>query len=259
MMNTPIIHPDTLSAVDLFGSATRLVQGNVPATVARSVADNGVFQAMALVLILLYMLFLVRHADIIRSMVASTMGGTASRRISRKPVNLSDRRNLSLALSATGIIIVAMTVIRLTDNCSGSTASVLGDGIWCPFGIIVAVLALFALAEYALLRLIGFISNRRDICESVVRMKLLHFSTAVLVILPVATLYIFSPERLSFVWLGVLALQSAVSVILFLKWSLSLFISQRVSILYWILYLCGVELLPASLLLAPVLRGSAGV
>ena len=259
MMDTPIIHPDTLSASDMFGAATRLVPGGMHSSPALSVADNGAFQAMALVLILVYMLFLMRHGDILRSMAASTIGGIVARRVGRNHITPSARRNITLALSATGIITIAMTAVRLADRYPDSNAAIHADGIWITLGIVVAALVLSVIAEYVLLLCIGVVSDRRDICAELLQIKLLPSSTAVLVILPAAMLYIFSPAQIAQVWLCVLALQSAVSVALFLKESFSLFISQRVSILHWILYLCGVELLPVSLLLAPVLRGSAGV
>lgn len=258
-MNPPIINPDTLSAADLFGTATRLVQGDVPsATSAVSAADNGVFQAVSLVLVMVYMLVLLRRADVIRSLVASASGGIM-RRISRKQINPADRRNVSLALAATGIITVAMVAVLLTDTRTGGSAEIFGEGVWLPFGGCIAALAAFVLAEYAMVQCIGLVSGRKDVCDGILQLKLLHFSTAILTILPAAMLYIFSPAKTANVWLGIILVQACLSVILFLKESLSLFISQRVSILHWFLYLCGVELLPASLLLAPVLRGSAGV
>ena len=257
-MNPPIINPDTLSATDLFGAATRLVQGDMPAPATVSAADNGAFQAMSLVLIMVYMMFLLRRADVIRSLIASATGGIL-RRISRKQINPADRRNVELALAATGIITVAMVAVRLTDNRSGGSAAIFGDGVWLPLGGCIAALAAFVLAEYAILQCIGVVSGRKDVCEGILQIKLLHFSTAILTILPAAMLYIFSPAKTANVWLGIILVQAFISIILFLKESLSLFISQRVSILHWFLYLCAVELLPASLLLAPVLRRSAGV
>lgn len=253
-MNTPIIAPDTLSATDLFGAATRLVPCNAPAQTAATVASDGVFQLVALALIIVYMLFLVRRASVIRLMLATAIGGIASNFSGREPINPADRRSIAFALSVIGIITVAMTAVRLTD---GTTID--GGHIHISLGAIIAVLTLLALAEHLLLFCAGAISGRNDICERLRHIKMLHFSTAALVILPAAMLYIFSSSRIADLWLAIVILQAFISAILFIKESLSLFISQRISILLWILYLCGVELLPASLLLAPFLRGSAGV
>lgn len=254
-MNTPIIAPDTLSATDLFGAATRIVQSSAPAqTEVTVVASDGAFQLVALALIIVYMLFLVRRGNVVRLMIATAIGGIDSNISGREPISPSDRRSIAFALSVIGIITVAMTAVRLTD---GTTTGC--ESIHVSLGAIIAVLTLLALAEHLLLFCAGAISGRGDICERLSRIKMLHFSTAVLLILPAAMFYIFSPVRTAGLWLAIIILQAFISAILFIKESLSLFISQRISILLWILYLCGVELLPASLLLAPFLRGSAGV
>lgn len=254
-METPIIAPDTLSATDLFGAATRLVQCSAPAQAEAAVAaSNVVFQIVALALIMVYMLFLVRRGNVVRLMIATAIGGIDSNLAGREPINPADRRSIAFALSAIGIITVAMTAVRLTDS-----AAIGSECIHVSLGATITALTLLALAEHLLLFCAGTISGRSDICERLAQIKLLHFSTAALMILPAAMLYIFSPASMAALWLAIIILQAFASAILFIKESLSLFISQRISILLWILYLCGVELLPASLLLAPFLRGSAGV
>ncbi|MBQ5352799.1 MAG: DUF4271 domain-containing protein, partial [Alistipes sp.] len=44
------------------------------------------------------------------------------------------------------------------------------------------------------------------------------------------------------------------ALILFVKETFLFFVSQKISILHWILYLCALEIFPLSLLLAPILR-----
>ncbi len=256
-MDTPIIYPDSLSATDLFGAATRLVHGNDLAQQSIFVATNGALRIIALVLVVAYMLLLMHRADTVRAMIAATVGGSLGRQISHKSINPSDRRNLFVALSGMGLITLTAIVVytigtrpNLTDMASMNT--------WALAGIVLAALLATAAVEFVLLRCIRLLSERADICDGLLKIKLLHFSTFALVILPLSIPYICSSGWHSSVWLCCIVLQATVSIGVFVKESLSLFISQRVSILHWFLYLCSVELLPASVLLAPVLRGSAG-
>ncbi|MGN0007154.1 MAG: DUF4271 domain-containing protein [Alistipes sp.] len=257
-MDTPTIYPDTLSATDLFGAATRLVHGDALSQHGVFVASNGAFRIIALVLVMAYMLLLMHRADTVRSMIAATIGGSLGRQIGNTKINPSERRNLFAALSGLGLITLTVTVVyTIGIHPIGTDISAMNP--WTLAGIVIAALAIAAAAEYAMLRCIGFLSERADICDGLLKIKLLHFATFALVILPLSVPYICSSGWHSSVWLCIIVLQTTVSIGLFVKESLSLFISQRISILHWFLYLCSVELLPASVLLAPVLRGNAGV
>ncbi|MBP3497475.1 MAG: DUF4271 domain-containing protein, partial [Alistipes sp.] len=46
----------------------------------------------------------------------------------------------------------------------------------------------------------------------------------------------------------------SIATIIFIKESFLFFVSQKISILHWILYLCALEIFPLSLILAPILR-----
>jgi len=50
------------------------------------------------------------------------------------------------------------------------------------------------------------------------------------------------------VWFCIIAVELAAAAALYLKETLNLFLSKKVSILHWFLYLCTVEVFPVSLL-----------
>jgi hypothetical protein len=56
------------------------------------------------------------------------------------------------------------------------------------------------------------------------------------------------------VWLEIGCVAAAIALILFVRESIGFFISKKVSILHWILYLCTVEILPFTLLWQAAVR-----
>ena len=56
------------------------------------------------------------------------------------------------------------------------------------------------------------------------------------------------------VWLRVACLAAAVAVVMYVRESVTLFNSKKISILHWILYLCIVEIMPFTLLWQIVVR-----
>ena len=56
------------------------------------------------------------------------------------------------------------------------------------------------------------------------------------------------------IWMNVGLVAIAATLLLYAKESIELFISKKVSILHWILYLCAVEILPFTLLWQGVVR-----
>ena len=56
------------------------------------------------------------------------------------------------------------------------------------------------------------------------------------------------------IWMNVGLVAIAATLLLYAKESIELFISKKVSILHWILYLCTVELFPVSLIVLTAIR-----
>ena len=73
------------------------------------------------------------------------------------------------------------------------------------------------------------------------------FALTVLLTSPALLLFALCPRNTGDVWFLIITIELAVAAILYLRESLRLFISKKISILNWILYLCSVEIFPASL------------
>ncbi len=252
----PLIQPDSLSAADVFGAASELAHRSGAAHAVAAGAGDAVLQVAALAVTLLYVYMLVRYFDVVRVIVASVVGGAPSERRRRRVFNSVMLRNVEIVIAVAGFVAAAavaarLAVTKMAESAFSANVSVLA----CTVAAGLAALAVF---EYSAVRAAGFVSGRTDVCLSVLQLKLRHFSAAAATMLPVGILALFSAPTVACACFYVMAVQCAISAILFAKETFSLFISQRVSILYWILYLCTLELFPASLLLAPIMRAGAG-
>lgn len=81
-----------------------------------------------------------------------------------------------------------------------------------------------------------------------------YFALAVIVTSPALLLFALCPRGTGNVWFTVITIELAMTAFLYLKESLNLFISKKISILHWFLYLCAVEIFPVSLLWLSLVR-----
>lgn len=252
----PYIPSDSLSAADVFGAASELALRSGTAHVVATGAGDAVLQFAALAVTLLYIYTVVRYSDVVRATLFSAVGGTPSKRSRQRHFNFAVQRNVEIMIAVSGIVAAAVVAVRLFGERMAEAD--LNANVLIVAGSAVAGLAALAAFEYSAVRAVGFVSERNDVCMQILQLKLRHFSAVVAVVLPVGMLFLFATPGVARACFYVMAIQCSVSAILFAKETFSLFISQRVSILYWILYLCTLEIFPVSLLLAPLMRAGAG-
>ena len=127
-----------------------------------------------------------------------------------------------------------------------------------------AVLALSLLATFACLcvgifqrgvvRLAGAVTLSQPFVSQLMLLKRTYFTLGVIVTVPALLLFALCPRGTGDVWFCIIVIELIVTAILYLREVLNLFISKKVSILHWILYLCIVEVFPVSLLWLLVAR-----
>lgn len=248
----PPLPSDTLSAADVFGAMSEIALRSGSAYTASAVAGDAVLQFAALAVALLYIYTVVRYSDVVMAILFSTVGVTPSKGGGQRHYNFALMRNVEIVVALAGAVAAAVVAVRIVG--SPATQASLPAGAPAAACMIMAGIALLALAEYSAVRIVGSVSGRKDVCSSILQIKLRHFSAAVAFVLPTGMLFIFAAPSVAGVCFYIMAAQCFISAILFAKETFSLFIAERVSILYWILYLCTLEVFPVSILLAPVMR-----
>lgn len=115
-------------------------------------------------------------------------------------------------------------------------------------GLFVAV----ALMQYLILFLVGLVTRSLAMASALTQMRLTYFVLATIVVAPLLLLAeVASAYR---AWYIVAIITACVVLVLYLRESVGAFISKKISILHWILYLCAVEIMPVTLLWQAVVR-----
>lgn len=129
-----------------------------------------------------------------------------------------------------------------------------GDDIKKLLALFVAVLVFIFVYSF-LVRVVFAFSSRSELLAPIHRIKMFHAANCFFILTPVLLLMFRSQGHLFdaewYVAIGIMALVCLVYIFDILK----LFRQNGISILYWFLYLCTLEILPVSLLLYPVLGG----
>ena len=145
-----------------------------------------------------------------------------------------------------GLPMLALLTLRLTDRWFPIPEVV--PEAWIPvLGLLATVgLAVLLLFQVGLLRITGYITLSRPITDQLVALKFNYLALSVVFLCPLILLFLLaSPDTGHILSFGILILGGAL-LLLYLKESLMLFLSKKISILHWFLYLCAVEIFPVS-------------
>jgi hypothetical protein len=252
---TPFDTQDYISAEELFGATSTLVsQGETLADCGISSLGT-IYQIVTGIIALLFIFTLVKYLPMFSYLI------TASLNFGRGRVDLhvisSEARNIEIFTSIAGLSLLALTVMRLIvlPEINPHYVAEYSFSPWLIGGVSLAATFLLILCERGALYLIGLVSGNANACKDIWHIKLLYFSTTIILLTPLLILALLTEGLIAKIALYCSVAVCSISLILFIKETFLLFRAQRFSIFHWILYLCALEIFPVSLLLAPVLRG----
>ena len=117
-----------------------------------------------------------------------------------------------------------------------------------------AAFVVILLVQYVLLLVVGFITRSLFEVSALMRIRLIYFVLAVVMVAPILLVSQMGVGESYVRWLNVAYIAALFAFVLFIRESIGFFISKKVSILHWILYLCAVEILPLTLLWQGMVR-----
>ena len=213
------------------------------------------YQAATGIIALLFIFIFVRFYDIFRYLILSSL----SNRVSRSDIHIysSEIKNIEILTGIIGVALIALLTMRLSvmEGLQNLFAPIASHSVWRLGGITLGGILALMLGERVMLYAGGAVSEHAGACNAVWHIKLLHFSTAIILVAPVAILALLTEDGVAQMALYCSVAVCSISLILFAKETFLLFRAQRFSIFHWILYLCALEIFPLSLLLAPICRG----
>lgn len=144
-------------------------------------------------------------------------------------------------------LLVAMVARREASSLSAEQL------FYMPF-VAVGVFVLVLVVQYLLLATMGFVTRSMGEVAQLMRIRLIYFVLAVVMVAPILLVAQMGAGGSYAVWQNVGFVAAIMAFVLFVRESVGFFISKKVSILHWILYLCTVEILPLTLLWQGVVR-----
>ncbi|MDE5694413.1 MAG: DUF4271 domain-containing protein [Alistipes sp.] len=254
--------PDPLyrpaSVREVFGSQT-LVAAPVPtfhSEPLRPLTGNPFFEGFVLLLAAAYALLLYRHIGDIKLLLYRVSHDRASsERLMEDPGGNTLARFLKIS-AAIGLLFIGVAAARYAETFIApalfpalppqATAAV------CLF--FAALWAVIAAYQSLVLRTATAITLTRPFMNQLWLLKRTYFALAVVVATPPLLLFALCPPGAGRLWLGLSLLELAVTAVLYVRETLHLFLSKKVPILHWFLYLCAVEIFPFSLLALTAVR-----
>ena len=246
---------NTISAEELFGTASSLAsQGTAEASLGT--ASLGTAYQVAVAVVALALIFaLVRYAEVFLHILLSVV----SPRSKRLGTHLfaAEIRNIEIVLGLIGIVLLSLLTLRLT--VLGGVRPLMAPLLIFDnlnLGILSAVaISAIMLAEYGVLKIIGIVGGDTKFCNQIWHTKMGNFGCTMLLTSPIILTVLLGGDRVASVALYALFSVCSITVFFFVKETFLLFRAQRFSIFHWFLYLCALEILPLSLLVAPIVRG----
>lgn len=213
-----------------------------------SFTDNALFQGFVLLLAAMYAMLLYRNIGDIRTLFSHISREASSRqRLTEDPGSSGFSRFLHV-VTAIGMLFLGIFAVKYGDTLLPQLLGRLPHGILPALSLLAALACAAILAfQTLLLRCIGSLLVAEGFIARLRFLRRTYFALAVIVTAPVLLLFALCPRNTGDVWFLIITIELAVTAVLYLRESLHLFISKKISILNWILYLCTVEIFPASL------------
>lgn len=255
---TPLEGYRTVGAGEFFGQQSLLAAPRPETPQPPRLTDELPFQGLVLLLALLFGLLLYRNPGDMRALVGRVaFERRDSERTSEESGNAGFTRFLNVALTL-GFLLAGVTAVRLCDRPDIAQELLrLGDGSTLSLLLALGVGLLFLLVYLygiLLLRAVGGVTLTADFTTQLIRLKRGYAALGAIILTPVILLFALSPLGNDPLWAGLLTAGLLITFLLYLRETFALFISKKVSILHWILYLCAVEIFPVSLLWLLVVR-----
>ncbi len=257
--DTVSLAADTLSA-----GAAGAADGHVAAVVAAVTDGNAATLAgmvgdvvqnlLVAVVVFLYFFCLYRYFDDVRALF-----GSVFRRSVAPSERMLERRRSEIFYGFLGklFLIGTCTLGAIASLWADRTVAWEAVGPYArvalPFAAMAAFVAVVAV-QYAMLAVAGGITRSWPTMAVLLRIRLIYFVLATVIVLPPVLMWQMNGGAGGEVWLRMACLAAAVAVVMYVRESVTLFNSKKISILHWILYLCIVEIMPFTLLWQIVVR-----
>ncbi len=241
----------------IFGQGSALAQAAQTGVEAAhiSLTDNIVVKGAVLLIFIFYCLVIALYGSQLRSLAGLAAGRKGTNRLLDQQGNLTQNFiRIALWMAIPTLILIAlkavdMQMLPIPKFIPPGPVLTLAVG-----GATVAALVPILLYQWLMIRIAGRVTNQTAFMQRLQMLRRFICALGSVSLTPLVIFWTVSGAKgapvLAFIVAGVACL---ISFLLILR-TLQLFSEQKVSFLYWILYLCAVEIFPVSLIVLLAIR-----
>ena len=246
-------------AAEMFGPLSqRVADGSMTAAAARlsdGFSSTVVFHAVTVLLLICYVLVLYRHPDLLKSLHEHLFSPGAGRDQHMNDNRNDPLRNFSWGGLLLDILFFCTAAVRLLDAVAPEAAATLPVGLrMLAVPVAAGVFLALSCSQISLLAVSGAVTVSRPLTSTLTRIKTMYLRLSTVTLTPVVLLWALCPASGAALFEIIFALLLAAIAAAFLRETFLLFISKKLSIYHWFLYLCTVEAFPLSLICLLALR-----
>ena len=236
------------SVAEQFGYASELGDGGVFEPLRLSFSDAPLFHIFLVVTLVVYLFMLFRSRKFISVIYADVWVNRSEERMVAQGGELPLQRFKQVA-AVIGLLVVSLVGVRLADSSLSTESQLFGHSVVHSAPIISLLFVIVFVAwNYALHKVIEWVVNAPSV-QVLSSVAYMDFVRGVVLLYPLVAMWLLSDGDISQHVSVVLIILVALVLLLYLKDTFLFFVSKKISIFYWILYLCTAILLPLSFLL----------
>lgn len=210
--------------------------------------ESVVFQSIALLLFILYFTIIRKNIEDV-ALLFSNISLSQNSNNSASGIKSGYRHTKFLyTMQLLGFAFVGLYIVKCAELIADvNILSNIPDALAAMLVPIIVVLStIIVVYQVAMLSVVAWITLTKEFIEELIALKVALFSIFVVVVSPILLLYVLSPQEKGSIWRYTIMILVVLSIILHLIKSIRLFISKKIPILQWFLYLCCVEFIPIS-------------
>ena len=233
---------------EIFGTTSLKGTGGTYTTRNESLTATPLFQSVVFITLVVYLAILLRSWGFIRSIWSDAFKTNSDQRMVFEGGELPLQR-FKLTAALLGLAVMALAIVRIAEGEMSASSDIYATALHATAPIAaLGVILIIVLWSYAYHKIMGWIVES-DSPESLARIGYTNFVRLVVLLYPITAVWLLSDAGESFAYSITLIICSSVLLLLYLKDTFVFFLRKKISIFYWILYLCTAILLPWSLLI----------
>lgn len=239
-------HYREASPEEMFGTTSTQGTGGTYSPTENSLTATPLFQSVVLGTLVLYLTILVRSWGFIRSIWSDAFKTNSDQRMVFEGGELPLQR-FKFTAALLGLAVLALAIVRIAEGEIASSSDIYSTLLHttAPLAAL-GVILIIVLWSYAYHKIMGWVIES-DSPHSLALIGYTNFVRLVVLLYPITATWLLSDPEDGFAYSITLIICCSVLLLLYLKDTFVFFLGKKISIFYWILYLCTAILLPWSL------------